>query len=48
MKTKLKDRSTAESEVYPICNGVLMYSERVVEPLSSQKRILKEYPEWKA
>ena len=43
MKKKLKDRSTTEAEAYSICNDVLMYSERVVVPLSLQKRILKEF-----
>ena len=35
MKKKLlKDRSKTESKVYSICNDVLVYSERVVVPLS--------------
>ena len=43
MKRKLKDRSTIESEVYSICDDVLMYSERMAVFLSLQKRILKEF-----
>ena len=43
MKKKLKDRSKTESDVYSICNDILMYSERVVAPLSLQKQILKEF-----
>ena len=42
MKKKLKDWSTTEFEVYSICSEVFVYSEGVVEPLSLQKRILKE------
>ena len=30
MKKKLKNRSITESEMYSICNDILMYSERVV------------------
>ena len=43
MKEKLKVRSKTESEVYLICNDVLMFSERVVVPLSRQKHILKVF-----
>ena len=43
MKKDLKDRCKTESEIYSICNGVLMYNERVVVPLSLQKWILKEF-----
>ena len=44
MKKKLKqNRCTIESEVYSICNDVLIYSERVVVPLSLQICILKEF-----
>ena len=40
MKKKLEDGNKTESEVYSICNDVLVYSERVMVPLSQQKRIL--------
>ena len=42
-RKKLKDRSTTKSEVYSICNDVLLYNERAVVPLLVQKRILKEF-----
>ena len=43
MKKKLKDMSTTEPKLYSICNDVLMYSDRVVVPLSLQNQILKEF-----
>ena len=43
-KKKLKGRSVIKSEVYSICNDVLVFSERVVILLSLQKRNLKKIP----
>ena len=43
MKKKLKNWSKTESEIFSVCNDVLMYSRRVMVPLSLQKLILRKF-----
>ena len=43
IKEKLRSEDQLISEVFSICNDVLMYRERVVIPATLQKRILKDF-----
>ena len=48
-KKKLKEKFQTESEVYAIGNDILIYSERVLVPLSQQKRmksLMRSYVYW--
>lgn len=43
IKRKIATKDNSLSEVYSLCDNVLLYSERVVIPKKLQKRILKDF-----
>ena len=42
-KTKICEKDQQTSDIFSLCNEVLLYSERVIIPITLQRRILKDF-----